>query len=139
MAARVRSRATGDRGELDDGLMGRATPIGAYMRTADAALREHGFSGEQLLGLARKAAQDALRRHGAHLDPDRFDDLADYMLEVGVRYAARYEPGHGIAIQTFLYRRMRIRYTDWLRLTLGDTSMRAAERTDSAGRASLAS
>ena len=27
------------------------------------------------------------------LDPDRFDDLAGYMLEVGVRYAARYESG----------------------------------------------
>ena len=43
------------------------------------------------------------------------------MLLVGVRYASRYEPGHGLAIQTFLYRRMRIRYTDWLRATMGDT------------------
>jgi hypothetical protein len=91
------------------------------VKTAAEALEAHGFSGEQLLKLSRKAADDALRRHGAHLDHDRFDELADYMLLVGVRYAARYEPGHGIAIQTFLYRRMRIRYTDWLRTTMGDS------------------
>ena len=91
------------------------------MTTAAEALEAHGFSGEQLLKLSRKAADDALRRHGAHLDPDRFDELADYMLLVGVRYASRYEPGHGLAIQTFLYRRMRIRYTDWLRYTMGDS------------------
>lgn len=91
------------------------------MRTAEQALREHGLTGEQLLSLSRRAATDALKRHGAFLDEHRFQELADYMLEVGVRYAARYETGHGIAIQTFLYRRMRIRYTDWLRLTFGDT------------------
>jgi hypothetical protein len=91
------------------------------VRTCAEALLEHGLTGEQLLGLSRKAASDALRRKGAFLDPDRFDDLASYMLEVGVRYAARYEPGHGIGISTFLYRRMRSRYVDWCRATLGDT------------------
>ena len=90
--------------------------------TAAEALETHGLSGDQLMKLSRKAAGDALRRHGAFLDQQRFDDLADFMLEVGVRCAARYEPGQGIAIQTFLYRRMRIRYTDWLRMTRGDTA-----------------
>jgi hypothetical protein len=42
------------------------------------------------------------------------------MLEVGVRYAVRYEPGHGISIGTFLYRRMRQRYVDWMRQTMVD-------------------
>ena len=91
------------------------------MQTAAEALEEHGFSGEQLIRLSRKAAHDALRRHGAFLDEDRFDDLADFLLEVGVRYAVRYERGHGISIVTFLYRRMRIRYTDWVRFTMGDS------------------
>ena len=54
------------------------------MRTAAEALEEHGFTGEQLLKLSRKAAQDALRRRGAFLDQQRFDNLADYLLEVGV-------------------------------------------------------
>jgi hypothetical protein len=90
------------------------------VRTSAEALQEHGFTGEQLLGLARKAANDALRRHAAHLDQQRFEELADYLLEVGCRCALRYEPGHGIAIQTYLYRIMRRRYVDWLRLTLGD-------------------
>ena len=95
------------------------------MRTAAEALQEHGLSGEALHGLSRKAATDALRRHGAFLEQDRFEQLADYMLEVGVKYAARYEPGHGIGMSTFLYRRMRIRYVDWLRVTLGDSRLQA--------------
>jgi hypothetical protein len=95
------------------------------VRTAAEALEEHGFTGEQLLGLSRKAAGDALRRHAAFLDQDRFDDLADYMLMVGVKYAARFEPGHGIGMSTFLYRRMRMRYVDWIRTTLGDSRNRS--------------
>jgi hypothetical protein len=91
--------------------------------TAAQALEQHGFTGEQLLKLSRKAAQDALRKRGAFLDQDRFDELADYMLEIGVRYAARYEPGHGIGMSTFLYRRMRIRYIDWIRITLGNSRL----------------
>jgi hypothetical protein len=91
------------------------------VRTAADALQDHGLTGEQLLGLSRKAASDALRRKGAFLDPGRFEDLADYMLEVGVKHAASYEPGHGLSLVTFLYRRMRIRYVDWCRSTLGDS------------------
>ena len=95
------------------------------MRTAAEALQEHGFTGEQLLNLSRKAADEALRRKGAFLDEHRFEELADYMLEVGVKYAARYEPGHAIGMSTFLSRRMRIRYVDWLRATLGDSRLQA--------------
>ena len=91
------------------------------MTSAAEALEEYGFSGEQLIGLSRKAANDALRRHSAYLDQHRFDELADYMLLVGVSYCTRYETGHGIGFSTFLYRRMRIRYTDWLRTTVGDS------------------
>lgn len=101
------------------------------MESADEALQRHGFTGTQLLGLARKAADDALRRHGAFLDEERFEDLTGYMLEVGCRYAPRFEPGHGIGISTFLYRRMRIRYTDWLRLTMGDTRYATSGRRPS--------
>jgi hypothetical protein len=92
----------------------------AVCANAAEALQEQGLSGEALLKLSRKAAADALRRKGAFLDEHRFQELADYMLEVGVKYAARYETGHGIGISTFLYRRMRIRYVDWIRTTLGD-------------------
>ena len=55
------------------------------------------------------------------------------MLEVGVRYAVRYERGHGISIVTFLCRRMRIRYTDWVRFTMEDS--RHGEGTDGSRRA----
>jgi hypothetical protein len=69
------------------------------VQTAAAALEQHGFTGEALLKLSRKAAHDALRRRGSFLDQDRFDDLADYLLEVGVQYAVSYQPGHGIYVQ----------------------------------------
>ena len=92
---------------------------------AQEALQEHGLTGEQLLGLSRKAATDAVRRKGAFLDEHHFEDLADYMLEVAVRYAPRFELGHGIGMSTFLYRRMRIRFIDWLRVTLGDSRLQA--------------
>jgi hypothetical protein len=62
------------------------------VRIAAEALEEHGLTGEALLGLSRKAAHDALRKRGAFLDEQRFEELADYMLEVGVRHAARFEP-----------------------------------------------
>jgi hypothetical protein len=101
--------------------------------TVDEVLEQHGFSGRQLLGLARKAANDALRRHGAFLDDQRYDELVSYMLEVGCRYAPRYERGHGIAIQTYLYRTMRRRYTDCLRMTLGDTRHTTAKHRHPAG------
>lgn len=77
---------------------------------------------------ARKAASDALRRHGAFLDEERFEDLTGYILEVGCRYAPRFEPGHGVGISTFVYRRMRIRYVDWLRQTMGDTRNRVSRK-----------
>ena len=50
------------------------------------------------------------------------------MLIVGCRYAVRYEPGHGIAIPTLLYRRMRQRYVDWMRATIGDTRSATTRR-----------
>ena len=55
------------------------------------------------------------------------------MLEVGVKYAASYEPGHGIGISTFLYRRMRIRVTDWYRSTLGDSRVAIHEKVPPGG------
>jgi hypothetical protein len=91
------------------------------VRTVDSALRQHGLTGLQLLRLSRTAARDALARHGAYLSDERFDELSDFMLEIGCRYSLRFEPGHGIAIQTYLYRIMRRRYPDWLRRTLGDS------------------
>ena len=94
----------------------------------ETALRRHGFSCEQLLGLARRAAADALKRHGAFLDDERREELVSFMLVVGCRYATRFKPGHGIAIQTYLFRTMRRRYPDYLRSALGDTRSRGRGR-----------
>ena len=61
-------------------------------RTAEAVLTEHGFSGDRLLRLSRRIANDELRRRGAFLDPSRFEDLVGFLALAGVRAAVRYDP-----------------------------------------------
>lgn len=59
----------------------------------------------------------------ARLDPERFEDLVSFLVEVGVRADARFDPGYGDGGQartTYLYRRMRPRIVDWYRHTMGD-------------------
>ena len=103
----------------------------------EETLQRHGMNGDQLFRLARKAADDALRRHGAFLEQERFEELVSYMLEIGCRYIPRFETGHHIALSTFLYRRMRIRYTDWIRTTLGDSRHPGSYRHPAGGHVSL--
>jgi hypothetical protein len=70
------------------------TSVLANGRTQPAAevLAEHGFTGERLLKLSRKIANDELRRRGAFLDPGRFEDLVGFLALAGVRAAVKYDP-----------------------------------------------
>jgi hypothetical protein len=61
-------------------------------RPAAEVLAEHGFTGERLLKLSRKIANDELRRCGAFLDPGRFEDLVGFLALAGVRAAVKYDP-----------------------------------------------
>jgi hypothetical protein len=61
-------------------------------RRAEDVLAEHGFTGERLLKLSRKIANDELRRRGAFLDESRFEDLVGFLALQGVRAAVRYDP-----------------------------------------------
>jgi hypothetical protein len=61
-------------------------------RTAEAILTEHGFTGDRLLKLSRKIANDELRRRGAFLDESRFEDLVGFLALAGVRAAVKYDP-----------------------------------------------
>ncbi len=58
---------------------------------AERVLLEHGFIGERLLKLARKVANDELRRRGASLG-DRYDDLIGFLVETALRTAERFTP-----------------------------------------------
>ena len=61
-------------------------------RRAEDVLAEHDFGGERLLKLARRIANDELRRRGAFLDPSRFEDLVGFLALQGMQAAVRYDP-----------------------------------------------
>lgn len=61
-----------------------------------------------------------MRRLHMHLEDDRLDDLISFLVVVGLRAHARFDPAVGQAETTYLYRRMRPRVIDWLRQELGD-------------------
>jgi DNA-directed RNA polymerase specialized sigma24 family protein len=69
---------------------------------------------------AALVAREQLRRMGATLAPDLFDDLVSSILIRALQEAPRYDPGRGYAFTTFLSRRMRFGVTDWYRATFGD-------------------
>lgn len=60
--------------------------------SAELALRTHGFTGERLLKLAHKVANDELRKRNDARLKDRYEDLVQSLVEVGCRYAPRYDP-----------------------------------------------
>jgi excisionase family DNA binding protein len=60
--------------------------------TADEVLRAHGFSGDRLLKLARKIANDKLARLGGFMHEQRLEDLVGFLALQGVQAALRYDP-----------------------------------------------
>jgi hypothetical protein len=93
-------------------------------RTADDVLTEHGFSGERLLKLSRRIANDELRRRGAFLDRERLEDLVGFLALQGVRAAVRYDPERpqasygrdgGDPFASWLADILAHRVTDWYR------------------------
>lgn len=82
--------------------------------------------------LSRKAANDSLRAHGAHLSDDQFDHLAVHLLTVGLRAYDEFdaELAGGVSRETYAFRAMRGYrqgrftegpYIDWLRTHIRDS------------------
>jgi hypothetical protein len=97
--------------------------------SATLALDEETFV--RLEKLSRKAANDSLGSHGAHLAEDQFDSLAVHLLSLGVRAWKRYdvELAGGVSQETHAFRAMRGYrqglftdgpYVDWLRTHVRD-------------------
>ena len=93
-------------------------------RTAADVLESQGFGGERLLRLARKIANDELRRRGGFLDSERLDDLVAYLALAGVRACVRYDPERvqsrygrdgGDPFASWLADILAHRVTDWYR------------------------
>lgn len=86
-------------------------PIGS----ATHALTVNGFTGERLQKLAHKVANDELHKRGAVLK-DRYEDLVSSLVEVGCRYAPRYD--RALATSTFeayIAKKMAHRIDDFFR------------------------
>jgi hypothetical protein len=60
--------------------------------TADEVRRAHGFTGERLLKLCRKIANDKLARLGRFMHEQRLEDLVGYLALQGVQAGLRYDP-----------------------------------------------
>jgi hypothetical protein len=91
-------------------------------RTADAALRRHGITWQQLEKLAHRALNDHLRKRRITLDADRYTEAHEHLVDVGARWALEYDPGkaRGVSFTSSCYRRMYPRVTDYLRGRHGD-------------------
>ncbi len=89
--------------------------------TVEEVLRANGVDGRWLMGIVRKALNDALGKRAAYLPHDRFDDAASFMLVAACGAVVRFDPSYGQALSTFVYRRTRPRLTDWYRQQLGDS------------------
>lgn len=90
--------------------------------TAAEALVVHGFSWERLEQLARRALHDRMRDRRITLDPERYQEALDLYVEVGARWAMKYDPAQarGVSFASSCYRRMHPRLTDYLRSRHGD-------------------
>jgi hypothetical protein len=78
--------------------------------------------------LARRALADSLRTRGAHLRPDELDDAVAFLVAEAWELSRIFDPDRGSSFSTFLYRRLRLRYVDWLR-SQGRTVWKFSGRT----------
>lgn len=86
-------------------------------RTADELLRQHGFSGDRLLGLARRAANDAQRRAPAGLG-GKYEDLVSFLLLQALEATVAYDVDKvrpGYSFSSYLFDIMERRVPDWYR------------------------
>jgi DNA-directed RNA polymerase specialized sigma subunit len=86
-------------------------------RSADDALREHGLSGDRLMKLARRIANDAQRRAPAGLG-GKYEDLVQFLNLQALEAALRYDPaksGNGYSFTSYLCDVMELRVDDFYR------------------------
>jgi hypothetical protein len=87
------------------------------IRTPDEQLRSLGLDWERLEKLAKRALNDAKRQRKSRLDEGRDRAAIDYLFDVGLVWAYRYDEAkaNGVSFATSVYRRMVMRYPDYLR------------------------
>ena len=99
-------------------------PTAVRPMSAAEVLEENGFSGDRLLKLCRRIANDELRRRGVVLDHERLEDLVAFLALAGVRAVVRYDPTRhhasygkngGEPFASWLADVLAHRVTDWYR------------------------
>jgi hypothetical protein len=90
---------------------------GYHEGAAAQALGRIGFDGERLLSLARKVANEELRRKASTLG-NRYEDFVSFLVEVGLRAAIGYDAGrsgNGYSPSSYLWDVMERRTPDFYR------------------------
>jgi len=87
-------------------------------------LREHGLDGDRLRALVYRCLQSNLRRRGAYLAEERFQDCLDYLVLAAVATAAKYDPTRSrpgtYKFESFVWDVLEKRVIDWWRVNIGD-------------------
>lgn len=86
-------------------------------RRVESAMLEHSVSAATLRGLARKAAVDYYTSSGGSIGGDLLERAIAFVLVPGMQALVSFDSGlsGGVSATTFVYRRMRLRMTDFLR------------------------
>lgn len=89
---------------------------------AEVALSRYDFTWERLVKLANKALNDHLAHRRQFLDDERRKRVLDYLVDVGLEWAHRYDEAKagGRSFASSAYQRMYIRVPDPLRQISGD-------------------
>jgi hypothetical protein len=85
---------------------------------------------------ARRILEAKLKRRGAHLRPDLYDEALAHLLEVACRADRSYDASHGGSFERYLGWKISVGLVDFYRLELGRTrwkfrdSLHTRERPD---------
>lgn len=77
---------------------------------------------EDVEAFCGRVLDERLKRFGAVLRPDVYDDAMAYLLVETWKLSTKWEPAKGIpSFSTFAYRRLRFAVVNWFRATYGDS------------------
>jgi hypothetical protein len=84
---------------------------------------------EDVEAFCARVLDERLKRFGAVLRPDMYDDAMAYLLAETWKLSTKWDPAKGIpSFSTFAYRRLRFAVVNWYRATFGDSRYNTARR-----------
>jgi hypothetical protein len=84
---------------------------------------------EDVEAFCGRVLDEQLKRFGAVLRPDVYEDAMAYLLAETWKLSTKWDPAKGIpSFSTFAYRRLRFAVVNWYRATFGDSRYNSARR-----------